>query len=176
MSPIDADHLVTLLKQFTQEKETSLEIILIGGMALHYYGNKKRVTVDVDAEVKGDLEGLFHFLKKHHIPSDLSENISGWSVISMPADYQKRARVVFEESLLKIKILSPLDFIIAKLRRFSDEDIDDGLFVARKYKIEPEQVDKAAKTALENSIKDTALFLFKKNVQEFIKILKKMNE
>jgi len=172
LSQIDADHIITLLKTFTQEKKIPLEIILIGGLALHFYGKKERVTIDVDAEVRGDLEGLFHFLKGHRIPSDLSENISGWSVVGMPPDYQKRTLLVYEDFLLKVKVLSPIDFIIAKLRRFSEEDISDGLFVAKKYQIRPEQVEQAANLAIEHSVKDTALFIFRKNVQRFIQMLK----
>ncbi|HEX9757929.1 MAG TPA: DUF6036 family nucleotidyltransferase [Nitrospiria bacterium] len=171
MSQINADHILTLLKTFTQEKKSPLEIILIGGLALHFYGKKERVTVDVDAEVKGDLEGLFHFLKGHQIPADLSENISGWSVVGMPPDYQERTLVVYEDALLKVKILSPVDFIVAKLRRFSEEDINDGIFVAKKYNIKPEQVKESANIAIKHSVKDTALFPFRKNVQRFNQML-----
>ena len=132
MSQIDFKRVIGLLKDFTQGKKASLELILIGGLALHFYGKKDRATADVDAEVKGDLEALFLFLKEHHIPSDLSEDFSGWSVIAMPPGYQGRARTVYEDPLLKIKILSPPDFIVAKLRRFTEEDIEDALFVAGK--------------------------------------------
>ena len=172
MSQIDFERVIGLLKDFTQEKKAPLELILIGGLALHFYGKKDRVTADVDAEVKGDLEALFLFLKEHHIPSDLSEDFSGWSVIAMPPGYQGRAQTVYEDPLLKIKILSPLDFIVAKLRRFTEEDIEDALFVAGKNKVSPQEVEQAAETAIEHSAKDTTLFLFRKNVLRFSQVLK----
>jgi hypothetical protein len=110
-------------------------------------------------------------LKGHQIPADLSENISGWSVVGMPPDYQERTLVVYEDALLKVKILSPVDFIVAKLRRFSEEDINDGIFVAKKYNIKPEQVKESANIAIKHSVKDTALFPFRKNVQRFNQML-----
>ena len=172
MSQLNPEGIIPLLKEFTQARKRSLQIILIGGLALHFYGRLDRITVDVDAEVKGDLEGLFHFLKAHHVPADLSENISGWSVIAMPSGYQERAVTVYEDSLLVIKTLAPLDFIIAKLRRFTEEDIEDALFVARKYGIHSEDLRQLTEQVIKSSIQDTALFLFRNNVQQFLDMIR----
>jgi len=165
---LNLEKIIELFKEFARENKNALEIILIGGLALHYYGLKERATVDVDAEVKGDVAGLFSFLKSKKILSDIGENISNWSVINMPHLYQERAITIYKDELLTVKVLHPLDFIIAKLRRFTDEDLEDALFVANKFNLRPADVKGAANSAIENSPVDTALFIFKKNVALFV--------
>ena len=81
-----------------------------------YYGVKARATMDIDAEiVRGDLEEVYFELKKRGFESDLSENISGWSVISLPKGYRDRAITIYQDDQLKVSVLNPHDFIIMKL-------------------------------------------------------------
>ncbi len=169
MSQIKLDATMEKLKLFSIQEQKPLHLILLGGLALDYYGMENRSTIDLDAEVDGDLESLFLFLKSQGIPSDLSENISGWSVIAMPPGYRKRVITFFKSEFLVICVLDPGDFVISKLRRFSEEDIEDALFVVKKYAIKADQVTRLAEAALEHSIKDTTLFLFKKNLKLFLK-------
>lgn len=168
MSQIDLDRVIALLKEFAHHKKERLRLILVGALALQHYGLRDRATFDLDAEVSGDLEGLFQFLKEHQIPADLGEDISGWSVIAMPPGYRDRAVSLYEDAHLEVKALSPLDLIIAKLRRFTEEDIQDALFVAGKYNIGVADIERAAEEAIQSSAKDTALFLFRRNVQLFV--------
>ncbi len=173
MSPLDPERIISILKEFANSRRKPLQILLIGGLALYFYGMRDRATLDIDAEVKGDLEDLFHFLKSHQVPADLSENISGWSVVAMPPGYRERAQSVYEDSRLKIKVLSPLDFIMAKLRRFTEVDIADALCVTKKYNVHSEEVRKMSEQVIQNSPKDTALFLFRDNVGQFIKMIRR---
>lgn len=168
MSQVDLERVITLLKEFAHREKGRLRLILVGALALQHYGMRDRATFDLDAEVSGDLEGLFQFLKDHQIPADLGEDISGWSVIAMPPGYQDRAVTLYEDAHLEVKALSPLDLIIAKLRRFTEEDIQDALFVAGKHSIRAEEIERAADSAIQFSAKDTALFLFRRNVQLFL--------
>ncbi len=116
--------------------------------------------MDINAEVeKGDLFELYNFLKEKGIPADLSENISGWSVVAMPEGYIERAKVVVQDKNLIIKILDPYDFVIAKLRRGTQED---ALFVAKKFNLNSEKILKYGELAIKGSIKDTALLNFKR--------------
>ncbi|MBI5206391.1 MAG: hypothetical protein HY934_01220 [Candidatus Firestonebacteria bacterium] len=163
--------IIELLKDFTRINNSSLEIIIIGGLALEYYGMKDRTTFDLDAEVKGEVEKLFIFLKSKGIPADISENISGWSIISLAPEYRERTQVVYKDERLSVKVLNQIDFIIAKLRRSTEEDINDALFIAKKFNIKSEDIQKNADEAIKNSPKDTALFVFKKNIEFFIKEL-----
>ena len=158
-----------MLSLYSEKEKKPLRVLLLGGLALHHYGMKGRSTIDMDAEIEGDLESLFHFLKARNIPSDLSENISGWSIIAMPPGYRDRAIRILQSDFLEVRVLDPTDFIIAKLRRFTEEDIQDALFVARKYQIKKNQIAAASHAAISNSVKDTTLFLFKKNVELFLK-------
>ena len=168
MSQVDLDRVISLLKEFAHQKKGRLRLILVGALALQHYGMRDRATFDLDAEVNGDLEGLFQFLRDHQIPADLGEDISGWSVIAMPPGYRDRAVTLYADAHLDIKALSPLDLIIAKLRRFTEEDIQDALFIVEKYNIGVVDIERAAEEAIQNSAKDTALFLFRRNVELFV--------
>jgi len=172
LSQVDLERVFRILKEFTKGGRHPLKIILLGELALQYYGMEKRITVDLDAEVQGDLEDLFRYLKQNHIPADLSEDISGWSVIAMPPGYRNRAETIQRGDFLEVRVLTPVDFIIAKLRQFTEEDIKDAIFVSRKYGIKAVEVEQAADEAIQHSVKDTALFLFRKNVQLFLDALR----
>jgi hypothetical protein len=165
---VSLEKIIGLLKEFAWQRKSDLQIILLGALALQYYGLEDRATADIDAEVKGDVEGLFNFLRSHNIPADLGENISGWSVIAMPPDYKERVIEIYRDEFLRISVLHPLDFIIAKLRRFTEEDIGDAVFVARRYKIGAKEIEKKSEEAIKNSPKDTALFIFRRNIAVFI--------
>lgn len=167
MLQVSLEKIIGLLKEFAWTRKSNLQIILLGALALKYYGMEDRATADIDAEVKGDVEGLFNFLRSHNIPADLGEDISGWSVIAMPPDYEKRVTEIYKDEFLRISVLHPLDFIIAKLRRFTEEDIGDAIFVARRYKIGADEIEKKAEESIRNSPKDTALFIFRKNIAIF---------
>ncbi len=171
MSQLNIEVIIDLLKEYTIKEKKPLEITLIGGLALHYYGMKDRSTIDVDGEVKGDVKGLIDFFTSKKIPSDLGENIAGWSVINMPAQYRERAITIHQDDLLAVKVLHPLDFVIAKLRRFTDEDIEDALYVVKKYTLKVNDINEAANNAINNTPVDTAIFIFKKNVNYFLEKL-----
>lgn len=170
MSGIKLDKVIRLLKKFS--KGSRLEIILIGGLSLEYYGLRDRATMDIDAEVKGDVDKLSDFLKKNKIPSDIGEDISRWSLISLPPGYKERAATVYSDDRLKVKILSPIDFIIAKLRRGTEEDLNDAIFIAGKASLKVKDIKNAAEQAVKHSPRDTAVFIFNKNVDIFINKLK----
>lgn len=171
MSQLNLENVINVLKEFSKRKDLSLNVILLGGLALYYYGLKDRVTVDIDAEVVGDIDMLSEFLKSKGIPSDIGNDISRWSIISMPPGYRDRATTIYHDKNLKIKVLAPLDFVIAKLRRFTEQDLEDALFVVRKFKITSKSMKDAAQKAIDASPRDTALLVFKKNLNAFIKSL-----
>lgn len=141
--------------------------MLIGGLALQAYGYSERVTIDVDGELIGELDPLMTFLQQRQIPADLGENISGWSIIAMPPDDRERTSIWHKESGMQVRLLDPVDFIIAKLRRGTDQDLDDAEYVAARFRILPQSVQDSAETAIKASPKDTALFLIQKTVQNF---------
>ena len=174
---MNENQIINLLKQFVEKQKEPLELILVGALALPFYGVEFRITYDLYAEVEtGNLEKLYFFLKEKGFESDLSKNIAGWSVIALPFGYKERAKVVYQDNLLTIKILSLENFIIMKLRRGTNQDIQDALAVAKKQSVKLEDLDKLYEKVLKESIKDTALFNFKKIYQVFRDLLKEKLE
>lgn len=168
MFPLTLERVIETLKEFTKANNADIEIILIGGLALHHYGLKDRATIDIDAEVKGNIEALFNFLKHKEIPSDMGEDIAGWSVVTMPPGYRERTIRIYKDEHLTVKVLHPLDFVVAKLRRATEEDLEDAAFVVKQFGLKFEEIKETAEEAIRNSPKDTALFIFKKNVALFL--------
>lgn len=144
-----------------------MDLLLVGGLAVQAYGEVQRATQDVDAEVVGDLEGLVRFFRSHEIPADLGEDLSRWSVVGMPPGYRERATVLLEQPGLRIRVLHPADFIIAKLRRGTEEDLEDAALVAGRFGVTAEAVGAAARAAVRASPKDSAIFLFRTTVEQF---------
>jgi hypothetical protein len=167
LSPITHNQLIALLKDYVRDTGRSVDLLLVGGLALQAYGYAERSTQDVDAEVVGDVDALARFLRQHGVPADLGENISGWSVVAMPPGYRERASVWLEDSGVRLRLLHPVDFIIAKLRRGTEIDIEDADYVARRFAITPQAVHDAAEAAVAASPRDTVIFLFRKTVDLF---------
>ena len=167
MSALTADDVIALLKNYTSQTGVSVDVLLVGALALHAYGYQERLTRDVDAEIVGSVESLAEFLGRHQIPADLTTNFSGWSIVAMPPGYRDRATDLVHQSNLRVRLLAPIDFVIAKLRRGTDLDLEDASFVAKRFHLTSEQVRAAAATALAASPRDTALFLFQKTVDLF---------
>ena len=172
MSVLSLRKVIELLEEYTQKNKSRLEIILIGGLALHFYGLHGRSTIDLDAEVRGEVEPLMKFLKKNKIPADIGESIERWSTINLLPGYRRRALPFYKQKFLVIKVLAPLDFVITKLRRFTEDDLHDALFVADKYRLSSSVMKKAGAKIIKSSPKDTALFAFKKNLDYFLRRLK----
>ncbi len=145
----------------------AVDLLLVGGLALQAYGYADRSTQDVDGELVGDLEPLVQFLKEHQVPADLGENMSGWSVVAMPPGYRDRTSVHLEQPRLRLRLLHPTDFVIAKLRRGTDLDLEDAEYVARRFRVSIQAVQAAAEAAIVASPQDTAVFLFRKTVELF---------
>jgi uncharacterized nucleotidyltransferase DUF6036 len=171
LSALTAEQVIELLTNFTRETGESVEIIIVRALALQAYGYQNRVTRDLDAEVVGPIEPLTDYLRQHSIPADLTTNFSGRSVISMPPGYRDRATDLAHHSNLRVRLLAPIDFIIAKLRRGTDLDLDDAAFVAKRFHLTSDQIRTASSAAIAASPKDTALFLFRKTVDLFCQSL-----
>lgn len=171
MSALTLDRLFALLEDYVHRTGRRLDVLLIGRLALHAYGSQEAGTEDVDAELAQDVEEVGAFLKQHGIPSNLSENISGWSIVSLPPGYRHRARVLHQEHQLRVLLLDPVDFIVSKLRRGTDQDFADAEFVARQHHVAAADVSAAADAAITASPKDTALFVFRKAVALFLQRL-----
>ncbi|MEW6543460.1 MAG: DUF6036 family nucleotidyltransferase [Nitrospirota bacterium] len=167
MPPITADRLVVLLREYVRQTGSRVDLLLVGGLALQAYGFPDRATQDRDGEIMGDPEPLAQYLRKPQVPADLGENMSGWSVVAMPPGYRDRTSAFLDEPGLHVRLLAPTDFVIAKLRRGTELDLEDALHVARRFGVQASAVQAAADAAIGVSPKDTALFAFRRIVQLF---------
>jgi hypothetical protein len=152
-------------------KAVNQSISSSSALALHAYGVPHRATRDVDAELQGPLAPLMEYFMTHNIPADLTQNFSGWSVVAMPPGYRDRTIDFIKKPKLRVRVLSPVDFVIAKLRRGIDVDLDDALLVAHHYHISADSIQTSARAALAASPQDTALFLFQKTIDLFCQSL-----
>lgn len=171
MPTLTTDRLIDLLSEYVREQGRSVDLLLVGALALQAYGWHDRPTQDVDGEIAGPLQPLVTFLTAHGVPADLSEDISGWSIVSMPPGYRDRATDLIARPNLRIRLLAPVDFVIAKLRRGTDLDLEDATFVVRRFSLSAESIHAAAEAAISASRQDTALFLFRKTVDLFCRSL-----
>lgn len=167
LSAVTTKRLLALLAEYVRQTGTAVDLLLVGGLALQAYGASDRSTHDVDGELLGDVDSLAQFLRAHGIPADLGENISGWSVIAMPPGYRDRASVLLAQPGLRLRLLDPADFVVAKLRRGTDLDLEDAQYVARRFGLTRETIRATAEAAVAASPRDTALFLFRKTVDVF---------
>lgn len=167
MSTLTLDRLIALLGQYAAKTGHPVDLLLIGGLAMLAYGHPSRATLDVDGELRKGVRPLKEFLSSHGIPANLGQSLSGWSVVAMPPGYRDRATVLIDEPGLTVRLLAPVDFIIAKLRRGTDEDLEDAAWIAARYHVNAQQVRTAAEAALAASLEDTALFLFERAVERF---------
>lgn len=165
-----------LLRRFVQETGASLDILLIGGLALEGYGLAPRPTRDLDAEVRGPVSELAAFLERHDLPADLGEDISRWSIIAMPLGYRERCSILLDEPGLRLRLMAPLDFVIAKLRRGTDLDLQDARAVALRFTVSVGEIRSAAAAAIGASPRDTALLLFERTVDRFCRELPSAGE
>jgi hypothetical protein len=167
LSPLKLDAVKSLPDEYIRQTHRSLDLILIGGLALQAYGVHDRGTVNVDGELAGEPEPLLEFLRSRQVSADLGENISCRSVVAMPPGYRDRTSVWHEDGLLRIRLLHPVDFVIAKLRRGTEQDLDDAQEVAARFHVTASEIQTAADSAVDASPKDSALFIFRKTVDIF---------
>ena len=165
------DRLQVLLRAYVDETGHRIDLVLIGGMAMLAYGHLSRATIGVDGELREGVRSLKAFLSRHNIPANLGQSLSGWSVVAMPPRYRDRATIMIDEPGVRLSLLAPVDFIVSKLRRGTDEDLADATWIAERFHVTASQVRAAAEAALAASLEDTALFLFERTVDRFCQAL-----
>jgi hypothetical protein len=168
---LTTEHLIELLSRYVTETGATVDLLLVGALALQTYGVSNRATRDVDGELDSPLKPLAEFFRHEQIPADLTQNFSGWSIVAMPPGYRDRAIIVVDRPQLRLRVLAPIDFVLAKLRRGTDLDVDDALLVARRYSLTVADIGGSAQAAVAASPQDTALFLFQQTVDLFCRQL-----
>ena len=94
-------------------------------------------------------------------------------MIDIPEGYSNRVVPFkkFTTKNIKVFLLSPLDLVISKLRVFRDKDIQDALFLVKKYHIKKPGVLKASKQAALQSPPSTEIMRYNKNIKYFLTLM-----
>jgi hypothetical protein len=152
------------------EKTTKrpIEIILLGGLAMALYG-RRRKTRDLDAEIPAMTGAqLGRLLQYIDIPVDLSKDVSHWGMIDLPPGYRGRAKRLWRKGRITVRVLSPLDLVMSKLRVMRESDIQDALYLIRRFKLTRLAVRRAMNRMIRTSIPSTDLFFFTKFMEGFL--------
>lgn len=173
--------LQTLFQQLEQKLElkTSVNVFLAGGMAVNLYtGN--RTTTDVDVE----------FSKRISIPKDLVVFVTTpdgkqWplyidtnynsSFALMHKDYLDNViSVDFDLNFLQVKILSPLDLVVSKIARLSEQDRDDISALVQLGLTDSNAIKERSMGALGGYIGNTTMLQM--NIHEVVTLAKQIEE
>lgn len=168
--------LVDFLAKNTDE---NIDIIVVGGTAMSFYGDY-RTTRDIDAEILNCPENIYktslEYLKENKIQFNIDEDFDSWGMVPMPEGYRDRAIQIYKEGNITVKTLEPVDFIISKLRRGADIDIEDIEKIATRYNIDEQTLRERVSKI--NFIKTEETFWFKQRLERFIdeKVLQRDRE
>jgi hypothetical protein len=150
-----AKGLKALLLQLVQKLALNkpLKVYLAGGMAVHLY-TASRVTTDVDAEF-GSRVAIPSDLLIHVELEDGSSQVVYWdtnynsSFALMHEDYLIDAiHVQFGVEPIELYLLSPLDLVVSKIARFSDNDREDIRSLVQAGLTSADLIEKRAQEAL----------------------------
>ena len=149
--------------------EDNIEIIVVGGTAMSFYGDY-RTTTDIDAEILNCPEDLYKALlenlRENKIQFNIDEDFDSWGMVPMPSGYSERATLVYKERNITVKTLEPVDFVISKLRRGADIDINDAEKIISRNNITEKAIrDRVSEIEF---IKTEETFWFKQRLERFI--------
>jgi len=138
--------------------------ILIGGSALPFYGCNHRGTFDISIEVEvqsmDELEAIQVSIKKVNPCCDVTGNIDGWGMIPLPTGFRDRIK---ETGIDNLYILEPEDYVLSKMRRATQEDMQDALEVMKAQSLTVDLIqDRASMITLPM---DPISFIFRQNLQ-----------
>lgn len=114
--------------------------LLVGGAALPFYG-VNRGTLDIDLEIQADSQEEFDRIREaieaSGLVADVTANFEGWGMIPLPEGFRER---VIPTPIRNLFVLDPVDYVFSKLRRGTEQDIEDCLAVVRARAIRPRDI------------------------------------
>lgn len=162
-------------KKLSELITEEIDVYLLGGCALIILG-ASRTTQDIDFEIRGasdeTIERIQQFCNDKNIPVNFSEDAGMWGMISINNN-RDTALPYSDFGKINVKILDPLDMSIGKIERFTDIDVQDVTYLIKKFSMKPEELLTAWARALNKSLKSEKIFLFRKQVESFIKTYSK---
>jgi len=162
-------------KKLAELIEEDIDIYILGGCALILLG-ASRTTQDIDFEIRGasdeTIERIQQFCNDKNIPVNFSEDVGMWGMISINNN-RDTALPYSDFGKINVRILDPLDMSIGKIERFTDIDVQDVTYLIKKFSINAEELLTTWAKALNRSVKSEKSFLFRKQVESFIKTYSK---
>lgn len=162
-------------KKLSELVTEEIDVYLLGGCALIILG-ASRTTQDIDFEIRGasdeTIERIQQFCNDKNIPVNFSEDAGMWGMISINNN-RDTALPYSDFGKINVRILDPLDMSIGKIERFTDIDVQDVTYLIKKLSMKPEELLTAWARALNKSLKSEKIFLFRKQVESFIKTYSK---
>jgi hypothetical protein len=162
------DAIDALIRAVESISRRPVNFILLGGLAMAWYGSSRQ-TRDLDAEVSSlTRPQLTRLWKSLEFPADLSADVSHWGMVDLPPGYRNRAKTIRRRGRVTVRILSPLDLAMSKLRVMRDSDIRDARFLIRRFRITKLQLRRAMNRMIRISIPSTDLFFFQRFMEGFL--------
>jgi hypothetical protein len=97
-----------------------------------------------------------------------SSDIDRWSSISVPRP-KRRTRPLKRIGRLNVHLLDPAVWAVYKLARYLDSDVHDLIAVLRAERVDAGRVARLCGHALRESPRSSALFLFRQQVEHFLR-------
>ena len=178
---MNAGEITRYFKSLAKHYGKPCRVILTGASAGALLG-RVRGTLDVDFEVelkKSSPRKTREAWEKFQaacsrasaetgIAAQYSEDIDRWSMISY-LDHQKHTPLFRKFGPLKVRVLEPEYWAIGKLTRYLDQDVRDLVHVFKRRKVSGHGLAKLLGIALKQSPKSTACYLFRRQVEDFLK-------
>lgn len=146
----------------TGYSDDPIAMYIAGGVAVNYWCGT-RYTADVDAS----------FSRRFILPKDLTVSYrtkdGSESFIFFDQNYNTSFALLHEQfeddsiewsgignerRLVQARVLSPIDLAVSKISRFSDQDREDIVALARETRFTPEELRQRASEALANYVGD----------------------
>ncbi len=162
---------------FSKHLDEKATVLLTGAAAGNILG-KARPSADIDFAIRmaqKDPEmwekievAVQKTVRATGIQANYAEDIDRWGLISL-LDYLHHTLPYQQFGQIKVEVLSPAYWSIGKMTRYLAPDIEDMVRVFKKQKIPYPDLVRLWGLALRKSPKSTALFTFRKHVEDFLK-------
>jgi hypothetical protein len=172
--------LETFFEELAQRVSSPVKIILTGGAEALLLGSA-RPTADIDFGIalmaRGkagerswtDVEAaIAEASRAAEVVIQYSADIDRWSSIGMP-NYRRHTRFYRRYGRVTVHLLEPAYWAVPKLARYLDTDRLDLQVVLHTQGVHPELLARVCGRALRASPRSTALFLFRQQVEDFLR-------
>ena len=168
----------SFFKALSRELDLKARVVLTGAAAGNLMGDV-RASSDIDFAININraspqawekVEAAISKAKElTGLTANYAQDIDRWGLISL-MDYLKHTLPYQQFGLIKVDILAPAYWSIGKMTRYLSPDIRDMVRVFKRRKIAYPELARTWGAALRSSPRSTALFEFRKHVEDFLRL------